>query len=136
MYKEDELIKAVSDKVIALVDSAIKSKKYEKHAILDPKYILNVSRKMIGLLYQLKAIDCDMHFSNKTNKLILQAISEEYLSDGSEILKQFKLDLNHYKSNLSESELKDFIKDWLFLKDMYHPIYSKKILNQISKTNK
>lgn len=92
MIDEKQLINSISSKVIALIDSNIKSGRHSIESVLDFKFWGNIARKMLSIVYELDNGASDLIFGAKVYKKMSEHICETYLHRDSAFAKEFLLD--------------------------------------------
>lgn len=120
MIAEQQLINSISSKVIALIDSNVKSGRHSIESVLDFKFWGNITRKMLDIIYELDNSAKDLKFGAKVYKKIIEHICETYMHRDSDLAVEFLRDFAYVESLESEFNIINFTKTWLYGKGIYH----------------
>ena len=127
MITEQKIIDSISSKVIALIDSNVKSGRHSIESVLDSKFWGNITRKFIGIVYEFNLANKESNVSNKVGKIITNHICETYLHRDSAFAKEFLSDFALIKAVDDNIRVVDgdideinFTKAWLYSKGIYH----------------
>lgn len=120
MITEQQLINSISSKVIALIDSNVKSGRHSIESVLDSKFWGNITLKFIGIVYEFNLANKESDVSNKVGKIITSHICETYLHRDSDITVEYLRD--YYLAETLDSKIHkiDFTKTWLYSKGICH----------------
>lgn len=120
MITEQKIIDSISSKVIALIDSNVKSGRHSIESVLDSKFWGNITRKMLGIVYEFNLANKESDVSNKVGKIITNHICETYLHRDSAFAKEFLSDFGGIKAVDNDIHKINFTKAWLYSKGIYH----------------
>lgn len=120
MITEQKIIDSISSKVIALIDSNVKSGRHSIESVLDSKFWGNITRKMLGIVYEFNLANKESDITNKVGKIITNHICETYLHRDSAFAKEFLSNFGDIKAVDNDIHKINFTKAWLYSKGIYH----------------